>query len=125
MAQLNHCQKEIIVSVSQACVLQPELAKICLVQGPPGTGKSSTISGLILQILYSKMVKNNIGTMPRILVVAPSNAAVDELAMKLIDLKSRLPEPIRFRMLRLGVQKSMHQQVRPYSFDALVSQFIT
>jgi len=125
MAQLNPCQKEIIVSVSQACVLQPEVAKICLVQGPPGTGKSSTIAGLILQMLYSKMELGKPDTMPKILVVAPSNAAVDELALKLIALKSKLPEPIRFRLLRLGVQNSMHHQVRSYSFDAVVSQFIS
>merc|ERR1719153_917131 len=124
MSQLNQCQREIIVSVSQACVLQPEVPKICLVQGPPGTGKFSTIAGLILQILYSKMVPGKVDTMPRILVVAPSNAAVDELALKLIALKSKLAERIRFRLLRLGVQKSMHQQVRSFSFDALVEEFI-
>ena len=125
MCQLNQCQKEIIVSVSHACVLQPEVPRICLVQGPPGTGKSSTIAGLILQILYSKMVSGNVDTMPRILVVAPSNAAVDELALKLIALKSKLAEQIRFRLVRLGVQKSMHQKVRSCSFDTMVEEFIT
>jgi len=124
MAHLNQCQKEIIVSVSQACVLQPEVPKTCLVQGPPGTGKSSTIAGLILQILYSKMENGKVGTMPRILVVAPSNAAVDELALKLINLKPKLPEAIRFKMLRLGVQHSMHHQVRSYSYDAQIGQYI-
>ena len=55
LAMLNQSQKEIIVSVSQACVQQEHMARVCLVQGPPGTGKSSTIAGLILQILATSM----------------------------------------------------------------------
>jgi hypothetical protein len=39
---------------------------------------------------------------PRILVVAPSNAAVDELALKLIAVKSQMPEDKRFHILRIG-----------------------
>jgi hypothetical protein len=39
---------------------------------------------------------------PRILVVAPSNAAVDELALKLIAVRSGLPENKRFNILRIG-----------------------
>jgi len=46
------------------------------------------------------------------------------LALKLIALKSKLAEQIRFHILRLGVQKSMHQQVRTFSFDAVVEQFV-
>jgi len=124
ISHLNQDQKQIIVSVSQACVLQPEAAKICLVQGPPGTGKSSTISGLILQILCSKLQNGKNYSLPRILVVAPSNAAVDELALKLISLKYKLPEGIKFKLLRLGVQHSMHHGVRMYSYDAQVGQYI-
>lgn len=124
ISHLNQEQKQIIVSVSQACVLQPELSKICLVQGPPGTGKSSTITGLILQILCTSQLNGKTKSTPRILVVAPSNAAVDELALKLISLKPKLPGGTKIKLLRLGVQSSMHQGVRMYSYDAQVGQYI-
>ena len=71
-----------------------------LVQGPPGTGKSATIVGIILQIWGAR--GSSSGAMPRILVVAPSNAAVDELALKLLAVRSELPENKRFNLLRLG-----------------------
>jgi len=54
--------------------------------------------------------------------VAPSNAAVDQLAIKLIDLQSQIPEQMRFKLLRLGVNHSMHPSVKPFSFDLVVRQ---
>ena len=122
LARLNSTQKEIISSVAIACVSRQDMAKVCLVQGPPGTGKSSTITGLILQILLSSSVTNNPRSMSRILCVAPSNAAVDQLALKLISVQSQLPEHLRFKCLRLGVNSSMHPAVRPFSFDAVLEQ---
>jgi hypothetical protein len=67
-----------------------------LVQGPPGTGKSATIVGMVLQMWGARC------NMPRILLVAPSNAAVDELARKLLAVKSQLPEDKRFKIIRIG-----------------------
>jgi len=93
---------------------------VCLVQGPPGTGKSSTIVGIILQILYSKLGNNNTNQLPRILVVAPSNAAVDELAMRLIQLKSQLQ--VKYTLVRLGILESIHHQVRSHSYDSIIKQ---
>ena len=49
---------------------------ILLIQGPPGTGKTHTILGLI-----SLLLKNNNRT--KILVCAPSNAAIDEISARL------------------------------------------
>ena len=50
--------------------------EILLIQGPPGTGKTHTILGLI-----SLFLKNNINS--KILVCAPSNAAIDEISARL------------------------------------------
>ena len=55
-------------------------------------------------------------------MVAPSNAAVDQLALKLIAVQAQLPDQERFSLLRLGVTSSMHQAVRPFCFDSLVEQ---
>ena len=49
---------------------------ILLIQGPPGTGKTHTILGLIS--LFLKNSKNS-----KILVCAPSNAAIDEICARL------------------------------------------
>ena len=49
--------------------------EILLIQGPPGTGKTHTILGLISLFLLNK--KN------KILVCAPSNAAIDEISARL------------------------------------------
>ena len=49
-------------------------------QGPPGTGKSTTIAAMIGQ-LFARWSAVNLPNIPypRILLTAPSNAAVDEL----------------------------------------------
>ncbi|KAK6202328.1 DEAD-box type RNA helicase [Scheffersomyces amazonensis] len=65
-----------------------------LIQGPPGTGKTKTILGIVGYSL-SKSYKENVINIPdskapgtpatptKILVCAPSNAAVDELVLRL------------------------------------------
>ena len=49
--------------------------EILLIQGPPGSGKTSTIIGIISLLLKNKNTK--------ILVCAPSNAAIDEICVRL------------------------------------------
>ena len=53
--KLNETQRRVIVGVSRACMADNKDSKICLVQGPPGTGKSSTICGILLQIMNAKL----------------------------------------------------------------------
>eukprot|EP00092_Neocalanus_flemingeri_P033322 GFUD01036237.1.p1 GENE.GFUD01036237.1~~GFUD01036237.1.p1 ORF type:complete len:1656 (+),score=684.01 GFUD01036237.1:182-4969(+) len=125
LASLNKVQKRSIVSMARACISEPETPRVCLMQGPPGTGKSSTITGLVLQILYSAMEGGQRDSMPRILIVAPSNAAVDELTLKLVATKNHLPQSIRFRLIRLGVKKAMKPEVQEYTFDANVERIMT
>ncbi|RLV95538.1 putative ATP-dependent RNA helicase ECM32 [Spathaspora sp. JA1] len=66
---LNDSQKQAIQSVLNNA--------ITVLQGPPGTGKTSTIFEIILQLVDS------LNTYP-ILVVAPSNIAIDNIAEKLM-----------------------------------------
>lgn len=51
---------------------------ITLIHGPPGTGKTQTIVGLL--DLIHRLDKN-----PEILLCAPSNGAIDELAFRIMD----------------------------------------
>jgi superfamily I DNA and/or RNA helicase len=51
-----------------------------LLQGPPGTGKTSTLMGL-LSAQYDYLRK--VGDRRKILICAPSNAAVDHIVKRL------------------------------------------
>ena len=52
------------------------------------------------------------GGMPRILLTAPSNAAVDEIARKLIHCYKKLKPEDRFRMMRIGQPNTIHPEVK-------------
>ena len=75
-----------------------EVNEIGLIHGPPGTGKTTTIVEVILQLV-------KLGN--KILVVAPSNIAVDNIGEKLIYYKSRLSGKdsninLNFDLCRIG-----------------------
>jgi len=57
---------------------------IYLILGPPGTGKTKTSVAIISQLLYQI---NTQGTCDKILVCGPSNTAVDNLTLKLLEAK--------------------------------------
>lgn len=62
---------------SQATVLEQiiEMPKddILLIQGPPGTGKTHTIIGIVSMIMSTRLANSR----SKIMVCAPSNAAID------------------------------------------------
>jgi senataxin len=103
-SNLNVSQKD---AVSKASCRDP--AGFSLIQGPPGTGKTQTIVAIIKRLLDTssddviiedngqrtsgwkakKMKEKLIHSRKHILVCAPSNAAVDELTVRL---RSLIPE---------------------------------
>ena len=128
-SQLNETQRRVIVGVSRACLSESKETKICLVQGPPGTGKSSTICGILLQILNAKIghtgqEKQSRKHLPRILVCAPSNAAVDSLVLKLVDIKESLPDAKNFNFIRLGITKNMNPNIQKHSFEKVLQRMV-
>ena len=70
-SDLNEEQKRAIAG----CLSRNEC--ISLIQGPPGTGKTKTIIAMIQAIFNG--IGFIAGTQPKILVCAPSNAAIDEV----------------------------------------------
>ncbi|KAG8172314.1 hypothetical protein JTE90_012019 [Oedothorax gibbosus] len=74
-----------------------------LLQGPPGTGKTHTIIGLL-----HKLVED---IHPKILVTAPSNAAVDEIGNRLVHLNSQL------KIVRVGIPNQINQNMLQYSLE--------
>ena len=82
-----------------------------LIQGPPGTGKTSTLLGLLASLLAGPSGQVQMGA--RVLVCAPSNAAVDELAKRVsmgLSLHGRT-ERYRPSVVRVGAKRQMRPDV--------------
>lgn len=59
---------------------------IFLLQGPPGTGKTTTLMALLAThyATQQKIVKQG-GSLNKIMICAPSNAAIDLITKKIIN----------------------------------------
>lgn len=102
---------------------------------PPGTGKTSTICGLVHAFL-SKRPKpgtqihtNRAGGLAdkepvkKILLCAPSNAAIDEIAFRLKEGVSGAGRQVNApKVVRLGNVKAMNASVRDASLEYLIEQ---
>lgn len=99
---------------------------------PPGTGKTKTILGIIGSYLTSKRpgappppTKPQPGNtnMRRIMICAPSNAAVDELVLRLKDgikgFDGRIFKP---SVVRLGRTDAINSNVREFTLEELVDK---
>ncbi|XP_051022094.1 probable helicase senataxin [Acomys russatus] len=136
LKDFNEDQKKAIETAYAMVKQSPSVAKICLIHGPPGTGKSKTIVGLLYRLLtenqrkghsdenFNAKIKQN-----RVLVCAPSNAAVDELMKKIIlefkekckDKKNPLGNCGDINLVRLGPEKSINAEVLKFSLDSQVN----
>lgn len=101
-SNLNDSQKAAV----KFCLDANELA---LIHGPPGTGKTTTVVELILQSIVKGC---------KILVVAPSNIAVDNIAEKLIQFRSL----INFEVCRIGHPARIMESIVDISLDAIVEK---
>ncbi|KMQ91868.1 helicase senataxin [Lasius niger] len=115
---LNPKQLEAVFRVTET-VLRKE-TKLCFIQGPPGTGKSKVIANLVTQILYGEHTNRK---SLRILVCAPSNAAIDEIVLRLLDIRSKLKKK-RFNMVRIGRLECMHSMTKPISVTELAKRHL-
>ncbi|XP_057328844.1 probable helicase senataxin isoform X2 [Microplitis mediator] len=86
---------------------------ICLIQGPPGTGKTKVIKNIIATILSRKSAT-------RILVCAPSNKAIDEIVIRLLEIQPKMEEKkVPFEIVRVGREEKIHQSVQSVSLVKL------
>ncbi|XP_005408434.2 PREDICTED: probable helicase senataxin [Chinchilla lanigera] len=136
LKDFNEEQKKAIETAYAMVKHSPSFAKICLIHGPPGTGKSKTIVGLLFYLLtenqrggHSDENSNAKIKQNRVLVCAPSNAAVDELMKKIIiefkekckDKKNPLGNCGDINLVRLGPEKSINNEVLKFSLDSQVN----
>ncbi|KAL6946985.1 hypothetical protein ACO0QE_001842 [Hanseniaspora vineae] len=111
--QLNNSQAEAIV-----CAVST--AGVSLIQGPPGTGKTKTIMGTVRYYFEKDSSKN------KLLLCAPSNAAVDELILRLHEgYVDEYGEEKKFKMARIGRSDAVNPKVKQYTLDDLVEQSVT
>ncbi|XP_069358997.1 probable helicase senataxin isoform X2 [Maniola hyperantus] len=117
--ELNPSQKLAVSnSVSAALGDQPAIQ---MVQGPPGTGKSSVICAIVMTFFYDASGKKQ-QNRGKILICATSNAAVDGLVIRLLNIRQSLPKSERFRMVRVGRLESMHKAAADVSSQRLAQR---
>ncbi|GBM79031.1 putative helicase senataxin [Araneus ventricosus] len=106
----NYSQMMAIEGIGSEMLKQDPKPKIILLQGPPGTGKTHTIIGLLEKLtLNSKF---------RTLVVAPSNAAIDEIGSRLLYLsRSNSRNEARIRFVRVGLPDQINTKLKSYTLD--------
>ncbi|CCM01866.1 uncharacterized protein FIBRA_03937 [Fibroporia radiculosa] len=108
-----------------------------LIQGPPGTGKTSTICGLVHAFLSRRpkpatlVAVGRTTNMPnkepvkKVLLCAPSNAAIDEIAFRLKEgVSGAGTQPVSPKVVRVGTTASMKAVVKDISLEHLIEQKI-
>jgi senataxin len=109
-----------------------------LIQGPPGTGKTKTIVAMVGALLTGQVSRalaassfhkpgvsdsSNGSGMKKLLVCAPSNAAVDELVLRLKQgIKTMSGSRHRINLLRLGRSEAINAAVRDVTLDEMVKK---
>jgi senataxin len=100
---------------------------------PPGTGKTSTICGLVAAYLSKRSrpaTTVNVGrtnaptdkwSLKKLLVCAPSNAAIDEVAHRIKE-GARVVDGRATKVVRIGADKTINISVKDISLDYLVEQ---
>lgn len=99
-----------------------------LIQGPPGTGKTKTILGIVGSLFSNSSMKasataSKLNMDRKILICAPSNAAVDEIVLRL---KSGVTDNNgnhhKLNILRLGRRDVISEQVRDVTLEEIISR---
>lgn len=104
---LNQFQRDAIGAAVSGLNSHVKSSNIVLIQGPPGTGKTHTLVSL-LQVLESKKIQ-------KVLISAPSNAAVDELMARFI---TACPLLVMSNVLRVG--RNSRPDLKAHSLDQMV-----
>ena len=104
-----------------------------LIQGPPGTGKTKTICALIGAFVSSRkgpstsvhagQNQGKLGATKKILLCAPSNAAIDEVAKRArAGIRLADGRTIHPKVVRVGRDETINVAVKDISLENLIEQ---
>uniref|UniRef100_A0A060TAU8 ARAD1D26598p n=1 Tax=Blastobotrys adeninivorans TaxID=409370 RepID=A0A060TAU8_BLAAD len=120
--KIQEAERAFDVNTSQARAILGTVSSrgVSLIQGPPGTGKTKTILGIVGAYLTRQMQS----TQPRrILICAPSNAAVDELVIRLKDgVYGNNGKLLKPPVVRLGRTDAISEHVKELTLEDLVDK---
>ena len=104
-----------------------------LVQGPPGSGKTKTITAILSEVMTRMLKTHSVSARPsggpapppsskKVLVCAPSNAAVDELVMRFKDgVKMQDGKTEKLNVVRFGRSEAINAAVKDVTLEELVN----
>lgn len=118
----NDMQYKAIIGTNEALSRPYEIPKIQLIQGPPGTGKTHTLIGIIKHF-YTNLNLTKSTLVPKILICAPSNGAIDEVAKRLMrerETTKKGPMKRSLRLVRVGHTDQISPLVKIISLEELV-----
>ena len=105
-------------SIQNICLMKQGIK---LLQGPPGTGKTHTLIGIVSG-LYHYIKNNQENCRKHILICAPSNYAVDEIILRLMNqgIFDERGQRIIPKIVRMGVMdKNKHEDIRKVTVEYL------
>jgi senataxin len=104
-----------------------------LIQGPPGTGKTKTICSLVAHFIQTRIdaavpiragqAGAGANIKKKILLCAPSNAAVDEVARRVFEgVQLKNGKIVKPSVVRLGRDEAMNNSVKSFSLESIVER---
>ncbi|GAA98737.1 uncharacterized protein L969DRAFT_14904 [Mixia osmundae IAM 14324] len=95
-----------------------------LIQGPPGTGKTKTIIGLVGAFLARRKPSDGLPS-EKLLICAPSNAAIDEIAARLKNgVRAEDNRMVVPKIVRIGADSAIHAAVKDLFIDEQIDALL-
>lgn len=135
--ELIRCMNTFKVNQPQAEAITGALKRqkgFTLIQGPPGTGKTKTILGLVASLIAQKASQSEHNSFQtpanektpqltgKLLICAPSNAAVDEIVKRLMTGIAGPDGKMYPKVVRIGKSESINSSVKDVCLETLIEK---
>lgn len=143
--EIDLVKKKYNLNLSQAAAIVNTVLKegFSLIQGPPGTGKTKTILGIIGYFLSTRsslpsnvirtpgvdsstMTTDQLLKKQKVLICAPSNAAVDEIVLRLKDgVYNKEGTLFKPNIVRVGRSDAVNAAIKNFTLEELVDKQVS